>query len=625
MTKIPLVLCSLVTAIVGVAGCRSGQTRVVPGTRLTIDFELPHDKPESLGAGFCPGAQSIVLAIDEHGTGFSHVLLLDATERRLYGCGGQDQACPVGRTIEHSFSSPQRILAEWVDVAPELYSTTSSNVICRGMFDLASNLGDLREATGPDGEEQFTVTIPLLRVGAMNGYFSYIEGNDQPYGSFMGLAPLTAPEDLPAGRTTDGGKILAAGGWVTSGMAAYASTGLFVFEADDLAFQRVATAVLPEGRAALSATPFEVGASSFVLLAGGAGNDPSRRTDTWLFTGEEAGTLLPGPPMFTPRAHHSAVGLPTILAGTDSRRGIVMVRGCDFDGTDPTSEPAEFFSAGPPPSTAQCGPTSNGVLFCRMPGTPQPAYCQSSATPMERTDLAAETVLWIGGGGAAGQPNETDSLDLEENLTSVHLRLPVSPGLRGAAVVEAGPNASFLVGGDAANFGAPPDPQSSVLLVSSTGGPPALTATLREPRAFGTATRLLDERILVTGGRTSGGASATYELGAMVVGPALVFEYESCLPEAESCSGMIQGRAEHGAVMVRGSTTWLNGSVVIAGGGNGTILAPPEIYVPAYACDAMGTLPVTVTAGTPAVVAGVDFCDRGRAPLLPIMDPSDPE
>jgi hypothetical protein len=149
------------------------------------------------------------------------------------------------------------------------------------------------------------------------------------------------------------------------------------------------------------------------------------------------------------------------------------------------------------------------------------------------------------------------------------------------------------------------------------------SGTMLVPTAFETATRLLDGRVLIAGGSQAGATAEIFSIGGSDTAGNFAFMTKlgavgSCTDGlAPTCVAMSQPRNTHTATMIEGSRTWLNGSVVIAGG-----VDPPghstEIFVPAYPCA--GDVPVTAAG---AAVVGADFCDRGRTRQT-LTDPSAP-
>jgi len=151
--------------------------------------------------------------------------------------------------------------------------------------------------------------------------------------------------------------------------------------------------------------------------------------------------------------------------------------------------------------------------------------------------------------------------------------------------------------------------------------------TLRQARGYATGTLLLDGRVVVVGGidATTFLASAEiFERSNDEIGGQ--FEYltpagkATCDP-GNDCERMSEARYAHAATRVAGSSSWLEGSVLITGGSFSVPAGTSELFVPAYHCSG-DNKPVNRLDGTRT--PDVEFCDRLREPQR-VTDPQKPK
>lgn len=620
------------------AGCTGGAGKVVSATQIDVQFRTPIN--ESGATAFCQGSRSLVLALDSAGgqsESWDRIFVLGVDDQTLYGCGrdpdGRLERC-ASDEIQAKIESPDRVLAEWLDVPPQEYEREPGNVVCRGMYDVATGMGE-RSTHDDGGVRTLSLTILLLRVGDTN-HLHDLGGATSPRGVWMAASPIVHPNDLAtvfgAQRDPEGGLVAVAGGQLASGEV---SSEIHVFEPHDIAFQREGD--LPAPAAGLTANSISLAAAkSYVVFAGGWDASLTAQDTAAAFDyTENASEVMPFT-LIRPRAHHSAIRLEEI--GNPSRNAIGLYGGCDQNLTVPTiggvpGAGAEVFHLVETSPEASCVSAGPGYLCSSSPpGVDQIPRCFMAAGPFRSTVDPAVTLRgWLAGGFTGGSTLASGSDRYEVQTDGTHTQPAAGTAaylpLAGAATVPLPGDQLAVIGGLTEGLTS----SRALLYVSATD--PAVVSTggvLQTGRVFLTATLLFDGSILVTGGVEEDGAPENLvEIGRMSSSGAMVFSYPmkiggaACDTGAEpGCVALQDARFGHTATRIEGTSTWLNGAVLITGGSGD---AEPEIYVPAYECDeSKGLDPVVILGGSEQLVEHVDFCDRGRRALGSTTNPDAP-
>jgi len=562
-------------------------------------------------ATVCSGAKATIVSFDTDGDpAFEYRFLFDPSGQLLYGCDG---VCESG-VIDGEIPVPRRVMIEGITVPPTEYGIRRHDVACRGIADPSSRMGtiDLSPVHFPGLDDTVHIDVPMLRVGAFNGMFSA----DNPTAVAMEASLLVPPESrnevAGALRVSTGGIVVAAGGF------AYPDTNdaylqVWEFHPWEVAWERTATT--STGHWFGSAESFvDADGNPAVLIVGGLGTN--------------AGAVLQADVYHRGKAQTDAypIRAPRIFSGvarTTERDDpvIAVLGGCldntyyaiDYELFYPIARPAGCAGAGSP---GFCTPTSSIMVegrcqggFERLAGD---RFWFGTGMTFDGDLSTGAYVFDASGAGSYGDP-------IAENIATVQVpvRHPTTARLHDDVIGMFG---GVLTPGPVTPIGVT---DRWVALHPVTGS--LATGVMRKPRGFATATRLLDGRVLVAGGLADASVPldsaeiferANDESGGEFenISPA---GHTSCV-DGGDCERMSQARNAHVATAIVGSSTWLEGAVLITGGSLGAF-GTPELFVPAYDCD--GTRPVNRFDGER--VPNVELCDRLRDPVK-ITDPRKP-
>lgn len=590
---------------------RDVRTLYIPAgrTEISVALSFPFDAvtgSASTLSEVCADAQSFLLTLDLDTAGavspdYRFLFGLDGT---LYGCG--NGACS-SQNVAKSLSAPHRVIVEGINVAPGDYSATSAfDVVCRGVADDTIPMGQISSVAHPTPSAapspsdvlalSVSVTVPILRIGAVNGTFA----NDGPSSIEVMAAPLGTP---PSVRTPDGGKIAAAGGETPY------STTIYLFDPRSIGFS--APASMSTIRFVGSATGVvDSGGRAAVVFAGGMdlGSGPAS-LEIW--DGSSPGTrVLPliGGKI---RYYHSAVFVPTHQEQGGTYPVVALLGGEDDAGYTPSYE---FFYPRTPPDLSGCasGSASGSAGVCRPSGGTAMGDGGHALAVSGGLMTPAGYRVFVGPGDSpSGFIGNGFLFDPETQTYSTISG--VGPATFGAATVSLSSNLLAYFGGGTAS-----GPSSSWFLVrGSTGTQAAGIGSMKLARPAPLAVLLADSRVFIAGGNVAfeefipNAVSMTSGSFSFLAAP----PSGVCTTGSEAgCVRSRTARASYVAVKIDGSRTWLNGAIVLAGD------APhAEIYVPAYNCA--GTVPVRVSDDAP--ISAVDFCDRLRA-RQPLTNPESP-
>jgi hypothetical protein len=490
----------------------------------------------------------------------------------------------------------------------------------------------------------------MLRIAA---------GNELPFGG--GAAPPQTrfgaaasysdpPHQIGVGPAGPLGRILVAGGVTSTG----ALPGeIWEFDPATLSFTLTAATLTTSGTglAGLSATTFAHGALEIpaILFAGGstATVTQSRNATTLQYGGGQARLALTAGG--AGRSFHGAA----YLGRAASDPVIALIGGAGFDTATQTMQndsraSYEYFV---PPTSVLAG-------NCPAAATTEGAFCSPSGNVLAagRGYFASIPVfeggapkVWISGGAAGGLAlSQADSFEgggdgaftADEGISAS------ASGAAGAVVTSSG---QPLLDGRAVVAGGLTSPngmaaRNAAYFRAIGGGGTGTTqfaTNLRIARGALRATTLRDRTILLSGGRNDVAVPdltngiATVELVVPVAGAGLAdFRFAerpgdtTCLPAGttgQGCASLRAPRWGHTATRLNETQTWLDGAVLIVGGG-GTADPSSELYVPAYACDGSNA-PVSPDTEAPAEALSnptlPPLCDIGRI-ADPITDPLNP-
>lgn len=601
-----------VAACAGAGACRKegdGATRF-PHLEIVVSYPVTgafRDFP-----AVCSGAGATLISLDTDGDrGFEYRFLFDAAGEVLWGCDGG----PCEGPIRGELPVPRRVMIEGITVTPAEYGIRRHDVACRGIADPESRMGELLVSPThfPGLDDTVHAEVPMLRVGAFNGMFD-ATGPTAP-----GMAAaLLVPEEfreavLGDPRTATGGIVVAAGGYQVPD-SNFALTDVWEFHPWEIAWER--TASTTTGHFYGSAESFvDASGEPGVLFVGGLGTNQRGvfRADVY-----RSGKAVTDSYPTAAARYFSGVG--RVRDREDAT--IAVLGGCygpnahdtyqhDFEYFFPDARPTGCPGAGTPG-------------FC----TPAPASTMVEGRCQGGLALLPDGRIWFGT-GIRDDDLLSDYAYIFDASAAGLFGEPVAgvqTPVRLPATVPLSDDVVAMFGGFVSGPNDPLGPTSQWVAFDPAQGS-LVTGNLRKARGFATGTRLLDGRILVAGGldaTTTLASAELFERGSDEIGGE--FEYLSpagrstCDPGSD-CEEMSELRYAHAATRVAGSSTWLEGSVLITGGSFSVPPGTSELFVPAYHCSG-DNKPVNRLDGTR--VPDVELCDRLREPQR-VTDPSKPK
>ncbi|HVO29887.1 MAG TPA: hypothetical protein VMV18_04090 [bacterium] len=605
----------VVLAAAGAIGCHARKRLLFESNEtsisVTLDFPLdPITQAEGSFSTTCRSAKALLISIGSSATW--DVRLLAGTDGSLFGCAGG--ACPT-QSIAQNVGVPSRVLVEGIDVDPVSYASTSTiNVICRGEANASVGMGSFAVTVPPPGPSrpdpaQVLVHIPMLRISDTNGTFA--PGGPAAFEGRLAGFGISA-------RSNSGGTLIFAGG---ESLAGAPSATLYAFSPTAISFAKLPFE-MQEGRYMPCVSSFVDSAGLPALAVIGGETAASDSHDAEIVRPGRQGTqLLPTLASLPSKFCAAAFDLAHREAGAPSP--IVVVVGGQVGATYNSSY--QFLYAAAPQDLTGCaaGASTGRAAFCRP--FPSTLFSGGQTIPLAGTLSAPNGLrVWSGlGYGPGGISPESVLFDPDTQQVSAPLQFPfVGAELAGVANISTTELGVF--GGE----------NSAVLSTNWSfvrGGDGVFVRGLNPMHVAhfdGPAVQLSDGRVLLPGGHSDAALGRVFELfdpGAIT--SAGTFTLISSVPGVSCVDGLSFPCASSpgrlfGATAARidGTTTWLNGSVVIGG----AFLDPaptvlfPQIYVPAYECNGITPVDRTGTAMT-----SVDFCDRSRS-TQPITDPSNP-
>lgn len=626
---------------------------------LALDVRFPDGKTESTTCGSDLLRLSYLLSIDTGTDGWDYRLLFSGDSETLYGCPGPlaVNACS-NAALAFNLEVPQRVMLEALDVAPENYLAALSGVgvFCRGVADVGVLASDITSVTDPpptqdpNPEELTVVThhtaiLRMLKVGGTNP-MPFVAG-PAPVGRF-GAAASFSNDRFKLGPASGGGmagKVALAGGVDTTGAF---HDEIHLFDPVTLAFTVFGD--LQSTRAGLTATAFSDSAGNpAILFAGGANIPGTASQSNHAEVVSESGVL--SRTLGVARAFPAAVYMGTAM-------NVVMLSGGEaydsdaaapFLGSAQALNSFEYFVPGsttPSPAPTPCGAIGTvGGAFCTGVGTMSVVRAGHRAEYLFRN--GAPHAVVIGGQNEQAETNSCEQLQTEGNggggqfasggslfntsafpATAILGKTGIT-GLDGRPVAFGGFfDFDNLTANDGGNY------------VPASENADAFRRKMRLPRGMAQATTLRDSTVLITGGTTgvlNGYASVErfipFDFLPGVLDSAGSFEFvvsleSTCDPlSGAGCESMTVARYGHTATRLEQTRTWLDGSVLIAGG-SATASPPAELFVPALTCSADDNQsPVGPGTGVDAEPLSnptfPELCDRNRAGQ-PITNPADP-
>lgn len=632
------------------------QYAVTLTAELALDLRFPNDRTI---ATTCPATESWLVRLDETGDGtWEYSLLFNSDFSELYGCGGAGP-CPdlaLGLTID---SAPARAMLEGLTIAPADYvaATSGIDVTCRGIADTAVVPGDIlttdvfgASPTPTAGPEPTTVpgwkhtfTLRMLTVGNSNP-LPYVAGAPAPEDlRFGAAASFSSTEfDIGIGATATNGLVVFAGGVSEEGTGAAAlHDTVYFFDPRTLSFTQNATP-LSDARTGLSATLIDNAGRPAVVFVGGASDPVAASQSTAIDVIYPDGALV-SRALTTARAFHAAAYVP-------GKNAILIAGG---EGYEPDADAFaggalntwEYFLAQGESTTGCLGGAAAGMHgeACATGGGNMSAN-RSRHTAVYFPGATTDRVLLGGGASGATAINAAD-LFRPENAGgagdfgatgSLYDSAMFSGGARltNSGVPEL--ETPLLFGGlgtyatkESSQAGNYRDTVSGLIASFSPARP------MLNQRGALQATALRDKTILLAGGADDGYVGLATESVERFVptGDAGLGDFRGIDVVGTSCSAgvgcasLLVPRFGHTATRLEMTRTWLDGAVLIIGGGSAA--GPPaELFVPAITCDPADHVtpvsPVTHVPAEPLSNATLPaLCDRDRAGGQ-ITDPSNP-
>ena len=561
---------------------------------LTLDLVYPVTR-----SGVCNGRASALISFDLDGDdAWEWRFLVNSAGTLAYGCGRDAAPCDGPLVIDEDIPVPKRVMVEGLTVTPEEYAHVRHDVVCRGIADSISGMGSIT-VTDPDGpEETIEIRVPMLRPGYFNGVFSDVG----PTAYYINAASVfdqevTPPEDRI--RAPGGGVIVVAGGYdlasdedVEEAFEFHPWSLSFTTAANLAAAHYVGTAV----------STVDTQGNPAVMFAGGYANDDGAVVANFAEIYRPGIGVTATYPLLLGRTFQDAA----THRGVGTRGAVLLMAGCAAGYTDSSEifRPDGCNGVGAPGFCAVS--TSTAELIT-------PARCEAAGVAMSATRA------WIGGGNVS--PAETTgSTWMYDGAAGDWIELapvPTARKLMAAARLD-DTHVAFFGGAENQDLSG----QLSEWGISGPDGT-MVVGSMNEQRVWPTAVTLVDGSVLVSGGLRGGGQLDSAEILRRAPGSLSgAFELipppgkSTCTPNVD-CSEMRANRMTHAMVRIDGSDTWIEGSVLVVGGGAASEKA--ELFVPAWECD--GDDPVNPVDGSPVPVS--EFCDRRRDPQG-LTDPRKP-
>lgn len=608
--RLPRWVLPAIAACAGISACRK---EAAPGRFPHLDITVSYPATGAFRdfASVCSGAAATLVSFDtDADRGFEYRFLFDASGEVLWGCGN----APCDGPIEKDLPVPRRVMIEGITVTPAEYGVRRHDVACRGIADPAARMGEIVVSPMhfPGLDDTVHVEVPMVRVGAFNGMFDATG----PTAPGMAAALLIAEEhreevsgDL---RVSTGGVVVAAGGYEVPDPNRPAMD-VWEFHPWEIAWERTATTTT--GHFYGNAESFlDASGEPGVIFVGGLGTNQRGVFQADAYRRGKGGTdpYLTAVPRFFPgvaRVRDREEPAIAVLGGCYGASALDSYQQ-DFEYFFPAGRPAGCAGAGSP---GFCTPAPSVMVEGRCQGglASLPGGRLWFGTGL-RDDGLISDYAYVFDGSAAGAFGEP----VADVQTPV--RLPATVPLADDVVA--------LFGGILTPPTLPIDATDRWVAFDPLTGTLA-NGTLRQPRGYATATMLLDGRILVAGGIDGAGAldsAEIFERGNEEIGGQ--FEHlapagtATCTPGLD-CEKMSEARYAHAATRIVGSSSWLEGSVLITGGSLNVSAGTSEIFVPPYYCDGAAK-PVNRLDG--ARVPDVELCDRLRDPLK-LTDPRNPK
>jgi len=640
------------TATVGACG-PDGKTRqetierFIPTGRTSLDLEFAFPAGGSFDTT-CAGAGSYLLSIDTNGAGvFQYQLLFNSTRTALHGCGTPAEECPAGTGLGAELPAISRVMVEGLSVTPAFYLTSSGaiDVVCRGIADEVIVPGSITfEALAPTPTPaalpsyadtgRFTINVKMLEVGASNP-LPIGTGIVPTQRRFGAAASLSVPEHN-IGIGAPAGHVAIAGGIESGGTL---PDQIWEFDPQTLSFsQSVSTLTMDGvGRVGLSATTYVgPGGEPTILFAGGSSAAALQTADavSWQPTTSFHHT------MGVARSFHGAAYLQRAIPV------IVLLGGANFEDATQSlggGELSDYAYFAPPsaalPPPCQIVPTANGT-FCDPSNNLLTAARGFGAT-IPFVEGGAPKV-WFAGGAAGGSSRveaepflgaSTGAFDSSNALAAA------AAGGAGAVLTSSGQpginNYPLLFGGLEAPGAA--IGRNLAFIRTGAGSATQLSNNMKIPRGALSAVTLRDRTVLLVGGRDDGAlvdGIAPLEVFVPNASPIDLGEFRfvatpggACDTTGVSttgCPALVTPRWGQTATRLEETWTWLDGAVLIAGGGQPST-SGAELFVPAYRCQ--DDSPVTPLTGEAAEVLSNPtlpaLCDLGRI-AVSITNPTAP-
>lgn len=615
------------------------QYAVTLTAELALDLRYPNDRTR---AQTCPGTQSWLVRLDETGDGtWEYSLLFNSDFSALYGCStGECADLRLGLTMT---TPPARAMLEGLTIAPDLYAAATGgiDVTCRGIADTAVAAGDitteaLPTPTGlPDpGPEptaipasRHTLTFRMLTVGNSNP-LPYVAAGPAPADLRFGAGASFSNRRFDIGMAGESGAGIAvfAGGVSNGGVP---SASVWEFDPRTLVF--TSAAGLGLARAGLTATAFQDAAGPAIVFAGGAAEGQLKTTNVDVYRPDASVAPFT---LAAARAFHAAALLPRDAAGP----AIVLAGGGEFTVLTQT------YGAGTLDSFDWFKPAGTTIGGCSVIQGDS-GICPGTAT-MGASRMRAGGAYYLSGTGRLwlyGGADDTTQLgswtELDAAGSFLSDQQPVPARVASASVYLSATGSTgindvpILIGGHETRLG---DSAADWAAKQVGGGVTEFTEKPTLKRGTSTAAELRDKTALLIGGKDTGalgGIAPLERLEPTTAGDGLLFEFlpvpgATCTSATGvGCAALTEPRWGHTSIRLDATDTWLDGAVLIVGGGADTGV-PAELFVPALTCDPADHLtpvsPVTHVPVEPLTNATLPaLCDRDRAGE-PITAPDDP-